>query len=324
MIISRTPLRVSFAGGGSDLKAFYKHKPGAVTSTAIDKYVYITVNKRFDNQIRVGYSRTEIVESVDDIQHDLVREALRLVKVDGGIEITSIADIPSRGTGLGSSSSFTVGLLNALHAYNGEFSSAKTLAEQACKIEIEQVGEPIGKQDQYIAAYGGISHIQFNSDESVYVDPVICPHGFKEKLQENLMLFYTGVTRRSNSILTEQQEKTKMNLHVLEEMVDLSQKLKESMSSGDCPEFGELLHRGWSLKRKLASNISNSEIDKIYERARKAGAIGGKILGAGGGGFLLLYCDKEKQGKVKDALSDLRHTPFSFEPQGSKIIYVGE
>ncbi|MFH1788667.1 MAG: GHMP kinase [Candidatus Altiarchaeota archaeon] len=324
MIISRTPLRVSFAGGGSDLKAYYKHKPGAVTSTSINKYVYITVNKRFDNQIRVGYSRTEIVESVKDIQHDLVREALKIVQVDGGIEITSIADIPSRGTGLGSSSSFTVGLLNALHAYNGEFSPAKALAEEACEIEINKVGEPIGKQDQYIAAYGGISHIQFNPDESVYIDPVICPNGFKEELQQNLMLYYTGVTRRSNSILTEQRQKTNANLHVLDEMAELSRKLRDSLSAGDLTEFGELLHNGWMLKKKLASNISNQDIDRIYTKARKAGAVGGKILGAGGGGFLLVYCEQKKQARVREALNDLRYTPFAFEPQGSKIIYVGD
>ena len=315
---------MSFAGGGSDLKAYYGQNGGAVTSTAIDKYIYITVNKRFDNEIRIGYSKTEIVEKVEDIQHELVKEALKLTDVDGGIEITSIADIPSRGTGLGSSSSFTVGLLNALHAFKGEFTSAKTLAEEACEIEIGKVKAPIGKQDQYIAAYGGLQHIQFNKDESVYVDPVICPPHIKEELNSNLMLFYTGITRRSHTILTEQREKTETNLHVLDEMVELSTSLRDSMTEGDLTGFGELLDKGWMLKRKLASNISNNEIDKYYELARSAGALGGKLLGAGGGGFLLLYCDKGRRDKVKAALSNLRYTPMGFEPQGSKIIYVGD
>lgn len=323
MIISRTPLRVSFAGGGSDLSAYYRHKSGAVTSTAINKYVYITVNKRFDDEIRVGYSRTEIVDSVDEIQHDIVREAMKLAGIENGIEITSIADIPSKGTGLGSSSSFTVGLLNALYAFRGELKSAEALARQACLIEIDKIGEPIGKQDQYIAAFGGLKHIRFNPDETVFVDPIICREGVKEKLQESLMLFYTGLTRKANTILEEQKSNTKERLHVLDEMVGLAEGLRESLSAGDITGFGELLHRGWVLKKQLASNISNKEIDGMYERARKAGAVGGKILGAGAGGFLLLYCEGKKQAKVKAALSGLKYTPFSFEPQGSKIIYVG-
>lgn len=324
MIISRTPLRVSFAGGGSDLSAYYLNEPGAVTSTAIDKYVYITVNAKFDDRLRVSYSKTEIVDSPDDLAHEIVREALKLVGISGGVEITSIADIPSRGTGLGSSSSFTVGLLNALYAFTGKNVSAGRLAREACEIEIEKVGEPIGKQDQYIAAYGGLQHIQFNPDESVFVDPVICPYGVKESLQEDLMLFYTGLTRKSSSILTEQRENTGKRMGVLAEMVDLSKKIKASLSCGDLTEFGELLDRGWVLKKKLASGISSEKIDKLYESAKRAGALGGKILGAGGGGFLLLYCEKRKQAAVKKRLSDLRYTPLSFEPQGSKIIYVGD
>ncbi|MFH1834733.1 MAG: GHMP kinase, partial [Methanobacteriota archaeon] len=283
MIISRTPLRVSFAGGGSDLSAYYLNEPGAVTSTAIDKYVYITVNAKFDDRLRVSYSKTEIVDSPDDLAHEIVREALKLVGISGGVEITSIADIPSRGTGLGSSSSFTVGLLNALYAFTGKNVSAGRLAREACEIEIERVCEPIGKQDQYIAAYGGLQHIQFNSDESVFVDPVICPAGVKEKLQENLMLFYTGLTRKSSSILTEQRENTGKRMDVLAEMVDLSKIIKASLSSGDLTEFGELLDGGWVLKKKLASGISSEKIDKLYESAKRAGALGGKILGAGGG-----------------------------------------
>ncbi len=324
MIISRTPLRISFAGGGSDLRAYYSHGYGAVTSTAIDKYIYITVNRKFDDRIRVSYSMTEIVDSVDEIQHDIVREAMKVTGVDSGVEITSIADIPSRGTGLGSSSSFTAGLLNALYAHDGKFASAERLAREACNIEIEILGEPIGKQDQYAGAFGGLNHIRFNSDESVFVDPVICSRETKELLNERLMLFYTGLTRRASTILTEQKKRTGGKLETLDEMVRLSEELRDALRSDDLDRFGEILHRGWCLKKELAGGISNPAIDDFYERARRAGAVGGKILGAGGGGFLLFYCDEGKQAAVREALSDLKATPFGLEPQGSKIIYVEE
>jgi D-glycero-alpha-D-manno-heptose-7-phosphate kinase len=324
MIISRTPLRISFAGGGSDLQAYYRHGYGAVTSTAINKYIYITVNRKFDDRIRLSYSKTEIVDSVDDIQHDIVREAMKLTGVDRGVEITSVADIPSRGTGLGSSSSFTAGLLNALYAFDGKFTSAERLASEACRIEIEILGEPIGKQDQYAGAYGGMNHIQFNSDGTVFVDPVICSMRTKELLNERLMLFYTGLTRRASSILTEQKKKTDRKLETLGEMVRLSEELRDALRANDLDEFGETLHRGWTLKKELAGGISNPEIDGFYEKARRAGAIGGKVLGAGGGGFLLFYCEEGKQAAVREALSALKETQFKLEPQGSKIIYVEE
>jgi len=324
MIISRTPLRISFAGGGSDLRAYYRHAHGAVTSTAIDKYIYVTVNKKFDDRIRISYSKTEIVDTVEDIRHDIVREAMKLTGVDSGIEITSIADIPSRGTGLGSSSSFAAGLLNALYAYDGKFASAERLAREACRIEIELLGEPIGKQDQYAAAYGGLNHIRFNADGTVFVDPVICSRETKELLTSRLMLFYTGLTRRANTILTEQRKKTDKKLDTLGEMVRLSEELRDALRGDDLVKFGEILHRGWCLKKELAGGISNPAIDEYYEKARRAGAVGGKILGAGGGGFLLFYCEEGKQAAVREALSDLKETPFRLEPQGSKIIYVEE
>jgi D-glycero-alpha-D-manno-heptose-7-phosphate kinase len=322
MIISRTPLRVSFAGGGTDLKAFYQHQAGAVTSTAIQKYIYVTVNKKFDESIRVSYSKTELVDHVDDLKHGLVREAMKLTGIDKGVEITTIADIPSKGTGLGSSSSLTVGLLNALYAYKGKIKSRRNLAEEACKIEIELLGEPIGKQDQYIAAFGGIQHIQFNPDESVYIDPVICPVEVKRKLESNLLLFYTGITRKSSTILEEQTRKTIDKIEILHKMKLLSEEVRDSINQHEIDNVGKILHQGWLYKRELASGITNPEIDNYYQSVIEAGASGGKILGAGGGGFILVYSSEEHHAKVRSALSDLREITFKIEPQGSKIIYV--
>jgi D-glycero-alpha-D-manno-heptose-7-phosphate kinase len=322
MIISRTPLRISFAGGGSDLAAFYRKYTGAVTSTAINKYIYVTVNKKFDDRIRVGYSKTENVDHVDELKHGLVREAMKLTGIDKGVEITTIADIPSRGTGLGSSSTLTVGLLNALYAFKGDLKSRHTLADEACKIEIEILGEPIGKQDQFIAAYGGIQHIQFNPDESVYVDPVICTPESKQQLEKHMMLFYTGITRKARKILTKQIRNTNKKAKNLIKMKELSEQVRDCLCNGDFIEFGKSLHQGWLYKRELASGISNTTIDKLYENALKAGAMGGKILGAGGGGFLLVFCKTKHQNKVKKVLSELPQVPVKLEPQGSKIIYV--
>ena len=331
MIISRTPLRVSFGGGGSDLQAFYRHEPGAVFTTAIDKYIYITVNKKFDHKVRASYSVTEIVDSVDELQHELIREALTLVELDGGIEITSISDIPSQGTGLGSSSSYIVGLLNALYAYRGRHVGAERLAREACQIEIARCGKPIGKQDQYIAAYGGLQYIQFNPDESVFVDPIICRPEIKETLQERLLLLYTGMTRSANDILAEQSANTERHhdrRQALQRMAQQASELRDLFCRDDAAAeldlFGELLHEGWVMKRDLASGISNGRINAWYERARQHGAIGGKILGAGGGGFLLLYAHPERHRSIPAALPELRAIPFRFEPQGSKIVYVEE
>jgi len=324
MIISRTPLRISFAGGGSDLPAFYRHEPGAVVSTAINKYIYITVNKKFDNKIRASYSITEIVDSVDDLKHELIREALKLVGLDGGIEITSISDIPSQGTGLGSSSTYTVGLLNALYAYTGQYVGAERLAQEACQVEIERCGNPIGKQDQYIAAYGGLKHIQFNPNGDIFVNPIICHPETKAKLQTGLLLFYTGITRLAGDVLQEQQANAGNSEQwlALRAMTGLAQELRELLCQNNPNCFGEILHQGWLEKKTLASGISNGQIDEWYERARKHGAIGGKVLGAGGGGFLLLYAPIGRHREIAQALPELRPVEFRFEPQGSKIIYV--
>ena len=327
MIISRTPLRISFAGGGSDLPAFYRHTSGAVISTAINKHIYTTVNPKFDDQIRASYSRTEMVDSVDELQHELIREALKMVRIYKGIEITSISDIPSRGTGLGSSSTYTVGLLNALYAHRNYFAGAERLAREACAIEIDRCSKPIGKQDQYIAAYGGLQFIQFNPDESVYVDPVVCDPETKRRLQDRLLMLYTGMVRSADDLLREQSHNTQtdeVKRASLSRMVGIAAQMREAILRNDLNGFGELLHEGWMEKRKLATGISKPCIDEWYERARMHGAIGGKILGAGGGGFLLLYAPSEKHPAICEALPELRPISFGFEPQGSKLIYVEE
>ena len=327
MIISRTPLRISFAGGGTDLPAFYREEPGAVVSTAINKYIYITVNRKFDHKIRASYSITEIVETVDELKHELIREALRLVGIDGGIEITSISDIPSRGTGLGSSSTYTVGLLNALHAYTHRLAGAERLAREACRIEIDICGKPIGKQDQYIAAYGGLKFIEFLPDESVAVTPLPCSRQTIQTLEAHLLLLYTGLTRSADTILAEQSRNTCTHREIresLRRMRGIATQLREALLAGDLDAFGRCLHEGWMEKRRLARGISNGQIDRWYETARAHGALGGKVLGAGGGGFLLVFAPPERHPAILRALPELRPIPLRFEPQGSKIIYVEE
>jgi D-glycero-alpha-D-manno-heptose-7-phosphate kinase len=327
MIITRTPLRISFAGGGSDLPAFYQQEGGAVVSTAINKYIYITVNPKFDHKIRASYSVTEIVDDVGELHHELIREALHLLQIKQGIEITSISDIPSQGTGLGSSSSYTVGLLNALYAYQGHMAGAERLGHESCYIEIERCGKPIGKQDQYIAAYGGLQYIRFNPDGDVFVDPIICSPSTRQRLQEGLLLLYTGLTRRADDILIRQSRETQTDeakRAALRRMVGLAGQLSEALSRNDTDAFGEILHTGWMEKRRLVDNISNGRIDTWYEQARAAGAIGGKLLGAGGGGFLLLYAAPDRHPAICRALPELRPVPFLFCPQGSKVIYVEE
>ena len=326
MIISRTPMRVSLMGGGSDLSVYYRRGHGSVVSTAIDRYIYITVNKKFDDLIRVSYSKTELVESVDQVEHNIIREALKAVGIDRGVEVVYMGDIPlgSAGIGLGSSSSLAVGVLNALYAYIGRHVSAEYLAQKACEIEIDILGHPIGKQDQYIAAYGGFNFITFNKDESVFVDPLICRKETKTALNRKLLLFYTGIERLSSAILNAQKDNIDDNCQYLDELVKLSEVMGDAIRNDDIAMVGELLHEGWQHKRKLAGNVSNDEIDDYYEKARRAGAVGGKILGAGGGGFLLLYCDEDVRNSVRRALSNLKESPFFFEPQGSKIIYVSD
>lgn len=326
MIISRTPLRVSFSGGGSDVSSFFSKETGAVISTAINKYIYITVNKKFDSKIRISYSKTEIVDNVSKIKHELIKRCLEKVGIKGGIEITSIADIPSEGTGLGSSSAYIVGLLNALYAFQGKHSSAERLAKEAYEIETNEINSPIGKQDHYIAAYGGFKYIEFNPDESVYVNPVIMSFEKKKKLEENLLLFFTGLTRSSLGILKKQKKAIEKNdkKEILRKMIINAKKMKDLLSKNDINGFGRLAHESWVLKKSVISEISHLKIDEWYKTALKNGAIGGKICGAGGGGFLLLYAPKKRHENIKKSLSHLKLMDFCFEPQGSKIIYVEE
>lgn len=325
MIISRTPLRISFVGGGSDIQSYYKYKVGAVVSTAINKYIYITVNKKFDNKIRASYSKTENVSSADELQHPLIRECLKKVGIERGIEVTSMADIPSKGTGLGSSSSYTVGLLNALYAYKGKYVSAEKLAQEACEIEIEILKNPIGKQDQYIAAYGGLQFIQFLSDKSVTVDPIICSSEIKKKLESQFLLLYTGLTRSSNKILAKQSKNMKKSVNkreIMDRMVKIAFEMQKLLNNNSINGFGELLDENWLLKRKMAHGVTSKAIDRWYAIAKENGAEGGKILGAGGGGFLLLFAKKKYHDKILRSLKELEPTDFNFEPQGSKIIFV--
>ena len=328
MIISRTPLRISFAGGGTDIAAFYKKNAGAVTSTAINKYIYVTINRKFDHRIRVSYSKTENVDHVDELHHGLVREAMKLTGIDSGVEITTIADIPSRGTGLGSSSTLTVGLLNALYAFKGVMRSRQILAKEACKIEIEILGEPIGKQDQYAAAFGGFNAYFFHKDGRVSIEPIRIKEENLIELQNNLVLFHIKKERKTTYILEVQNRKTEegdpKTLERLHKIKEIGLYTRKVFENGNIDEFGELLHEHWLTKRGLSDRISNSFIDEVYEEARKNGAIGGKIVGAGGGGFLLLYCPKNKA-KLVSHMQKMGLSPMwvSFECGGAKIIFYG-
>ncbi len=320
MIIVQTPLRISFMGGGTDFEDFYSRYGGAVLTTAIDKRVFVVVMERFDDQIYVNYSKKEIVDKVEDIEHGLVRESMRLAGITKAVEVTTLADVPSHGTGLGSSSSITVGLLHAFHAMQGELKTAETLAEEACHIEIDILEKPIGKQDQYIAAYGNMRFITFGRD-GIKVEKVELSPEDKSKLNDNLLLFYTGLARNSDEILSEQRNKIDERIEILKEMRELAFRARDALVQRAFDDFGEMLHQSWELKRQLAEGITNPDIDRMYEVSRRAGAIGGKITGAGGGGFLLLYCPKHKQDAVREALKGLRETPFRFENDGSKVIF---
>ncbi len=324
MIITRTPLRMSFVGGGSDLPSYYEKFGGAVVSTSIDKYVFVTVNKKFDDAIRLSYSKTENVQSVGEIEHSIVRAALNMTGIDGGIEITTIADIPASGTGLGSSSSFTVGLLHALHAYEGRYVGAEQLGQESCRIEIDICGAPIGKQDQYAAAYGGFNLIKFHRGGSVEVKPIICPPAAARTLQDNILMLYTGRTRSANGILSEQSKKcanSQKTQETMHKMVAQTMDFTQAMQRGDCDAVGEILHEAWLLKKSLTEGISDQHIDGWYAKGRAAGALGGKILGAGAGGFLMFYAPKERHEAIIHALPELRVVPVKFESGGSSVIF---
>jgi D-glycero-alpha-D-manno-heptose-7-phosphate kinase len=324
MIITRTPLRISFAGGGTDLPSYYReYGGGAVTSAAIDRYVHVLVNEKFDQSIRIAYSRTENVEKLDELQHGLVREAMRRTGVTDSLEVHTIADIPGEGTGLGSSSSLTVGLLNALYAHRGILKDPAELAEEACAIEIEDLHGTLGKQDQYIAAFGGLRHFEFRPDDTVRTTPIPLAAKEREAFSQHLSLFYTGLTRKAEGILKGQDARTGVNRESLGAMRVLADQTRDAFLARDWPKVGSLLDEGWQLKRTLSAGISNEQIDSIYARAKGAGAWGGKITGAGGGGFLLVVHPSERHAEIENALSPMRRLPVRITPEGSRILFVG-
>jgi D-glycero-alpha-D-manno-heptose-7-phosphate kinase len=322
MIISQTPYRVSFAGGGTDLPAFFRQEFGAVLSTTIDHHMYVTIHRRFEPSIRISYSRTETAGSIDDVQHDLVREAMRMVEIDEPLEITTIGDVPA-GTGMGSSSSLTAGLLNALFAYRGQVIGRDRLAELACALEIQILGKPIGRQDQYAAVFGGLNYIRFNPDDTVNVEPVPCRPETLDELERRTLLLYTGQTRDANEILKQQSEGTADRMTVLRRMRDLADEMRRTLAgNGDLDDFSALLHEGWELKRSLGFGISFGQVDEWYETARRNGALGGKLLGAGGGGFLLLVAPPWRHRAIREALGRPRELPFRIARHGSRNIFI--
>lgn len=326
MIITRTPFRVSFCGGGSDLPSFYRRHEGCVLSMTINKYMYVSIHPTFNrDETVVKYSKTEIVRNIREIQHPIARQLLLDYGIDG-VEIVSTADVPA-GTGLSTSSAYTVGLIHALNAFRGKLCSQERIAREACELEIEKLGEPIGKQDQYGTAVGGLKFIRFRSDDSVEVEPLVVSQQVLQELDDSLLLFYTGLTHSAGEILQEQTKNVAgedKKFNNLVRMTELAYELREAVVAGKLEDFGRILNENWLLKRELASQISNDRIGKYYDLAMESGALGGKLLGAGGGGFLLFYCPKEKQKRLRSALSDLWELPFSMENSGTKIIYVGD
>ena len=323
MIITRTPFRVSFIGGGSDMPDFYQKHSGAVLSITINQYMYISSHRFFEpNQIRAKYSKTETVKSVNELQHPILRTVFNQFGITGGLEVSSIADVPS-GTGLGSSSSFTVGLIHNLSVNKNKPFTKETLAQDACEVEINLLKEPIGKQDQYAAAYGGLNIFKFNKDGNVETEPVNISIENLQQLESNLLMFYTGDQRSASNILSEQKKNLsdENKFQSLRQMVALVDEAKQSIIKNNLNDFGKILHQNWLLKKSLASGISNENINQAYDAALKAGAIGGKLLGAGGGGFLLFYVPSDKHQAVTDSLNPLRKFDFKFETEGSQLIH---
>jgi D-glycero-alpha-D-manno-heptose-7-phosphate kinase len=320
MIITQTPLRIGLLGGGTDLPDYYRAHGGRVLNCAIDKYIYVIVKQRFDDEIYVNYSKKEIVSRVEDLEHELVREAMWMTGVTNGVEITTLADIPSSGSGLGSSSAVTVGLLHALFAYRGRQVTAEELADRACIIEIDRCGKPIGKQDQYIAAYGGIRDICFGPGDQVVAEELELTAAARRDLQRHVMLFYTGVTRSANSILAEQTANIKVTRDQLDLLRDLAGLATDRLRCGDVDAVGEAMRKGWEVKRQLATGISNPQVDMAVDRALEAGATGAKLTGAGGGGFLLVICPMEQQRAVRETLADMQELPVKLDRLGSRIV----
>lgn len=320
MIIVQTPLRVSFFGGGTDFPTYFMAEGGCVLTSAIDKYIFVTIKKRFDPKLRIGYTQTEMVDHVSQVQHELIREALCKTGIKQGVEISTMGDIPSA-SGLGSSSTVTVGSLHAMYTFLGEMVISERLAAEACEIEIDTLKKPIGIQDQYIAALGGLRFLEFTPEGQVLNKKIKLNTALKRKLNENLLLFFTGVTRQADSVLTEQKANINDRLSILRQMKQMAYAALDALETGEVDAIGHLLHESWQLKKQMASKISNNLLDDMYNAARKAGAFGGKIAGAGGGGFLLLYCPHERQEAVREALKHLQEFPFQLEHDGTKVIF---
>jgi D-glycero-alpha-D-manno-heptose-7-phosphate kinase len=326
-VLTRTPLRLSFAGGGTDLAAFYEMAEyGAVLSTAINKYIYVTVKRHsdvFNEPIRVNYSKSEQVHRVEEIENNIARECLRFLEIDPPIYISTVGDLPAS-TGLGGSSSFAVGLLNALHAFRGEKISAGQLGEEACHIEIDVLKEPIGRQDQYAAAFGGLNLLRFKPGGDVTVEPIRLRNGVLSALFGQILMFWTGHQRDTNSVLAEQKQNTPQKSDSLFKMREQARQLQNLLSNGhlDCAEIGQILDEGWKLKRCLASTISTDDIDRLYQLAREAGALGGKLCGAGGGGFLLFLVPQSRQEQVRKAMGGLKEISVEAEVHGSQILFA--
>jgi D-glycero-alpha-D-manno-heptose-7-phosphate kinase len=324
VIITQTPYRVSFAGGGTDLPAFYENEPGAVLSVGVQHHMYVTISPRFEKTTRVAYSKVEIADGIEQINHTIAREALRMTGLGEHLEITTVGDVPA-GTGMGSSSSLAVGLLNALYAYKGQVISPGLLAEKACEIEIDILGKPIGRQDQYAAAYGGVNYIRFNPDHTVDVEPVPTNPEFIHQLEKHIILLYTDQQRDADSILQKQSDGSADKMTVLCAMRDLAAEMRTTMGGqGNLEDFGRILHEGWKLKRSLGFGITNQAVDDWYEAARANGAMGGKLLGAGGGGFLLVMAPPERHEAIREAVGRPREIPFRIDRRGSRIIHISD
>jgi D-glycero-alpha-D-manno-heptose-7-phosphate kinase len=317
MLITRTPLRVSLFGGGTDFPSYYSKNGGCVLTTAINKYIYVIIKPRIDNNIRVSYTHIETTHYFAKLKHELVREAIRLTGLPNGVEIITIGDIPS-GMGLGSSSTALVGLLKAMHVYCHNEVSDDVIAKEACAIERDMLNKPIGVQDQYIASYGGLRFIEF-SNSGVVVSHDMEKH--RLPLQDRFMLFSTDITRKSSTVLTEQKHKIDKNRPALDKIRGLALSAMKELSRASYDAVGLLLDESWTIKRGLASNVSNNKIDELYKKAKDAGALGGKITGAGCGGFLLIYSPPEKKDAIRNALKELKELPFAFEPEGTKVIF---
>lgn len=327
MIVSKTPLRISFVGGGSDLPSFYRNSEGAVLSSTINKFVYVAVKDRFEAGIRVSYSKTEDAANISEIEHPLVRNALKMLEINRDLEIVSMADIPSSGTGLGSSSSFSVGLIKALLAHHGKSISTSKLAEMACNLEIDLCESPIGKQDQYAAAFGGLRVYRFHEDDSVSEEPVILNANTKEALSKQTIAFFVGGAREANAILKQQSAElsNRDKINCMKRMVELVWVLKTELETSSLGNFGQVLHENWELKRSLSAGISNSKVDEIYNNAMACGALGGKLLGAGGGGFMIFHVpSKEVRSRVKKRLHKLREVDLSPIQTGASIMFNQE